>query len=137
VCLRRHHLSKDCRSSTRCVHCGGRHHHSICKNNHGANKGEGDKQCSDSQKNTHLNPHLPALAESQPQLSSHSSGQQTPASTLRCQSYCKLCTKAYVHKPNQPKCGMTIKVMLDGESQRFCITQKVKDALGLQPENSE
>ena len=40
-------LSQDCRSSTRSVHCGEFHHPSICKNNLGANKGEGNKQCSD------------------------------------------------------------------------------------------
>ena len=30
VCLRRHHLSKDCRSSFNCRKCHGRHHISIC-----------------------------------------------------------------------------------------------------------
>ena len=30
VCLRRHHTSRDCRSTLRCTGCGGRHHTSIC-----------------------------------------------------------------------------------------------------------
>lgn len=30
VCLKRHHISRNCRSSTRCSHCRGRHHTSIC-----------------------------------------------------------------------------------------------------------
>ena len=30
VCLRRHHTSRDCRSTLRCTGCGGRHHASLC-----------------------------------------------------------------------------------------------------------
>jgi len=159
VCLRRHHLSKDCRSSTRCVHCSGRHHSSICMSGRGTNKGGGDKHRSDSQTNIvgtmvppqlpsnqhvpqHLNPQLPPLAELQPQLLSQSPGQQTPTTT---QLYCVntevpvlLQTAiAYVHRVNQPECGIVIRLMLDGGSQRSYVTQKVKDALGLQPENTE
>ena len=29
VCLRRGHISRHCRSNTRCIHCHGQHHHSI------------------------------------------------------------------------------------------------------------
>ena len=31
ACLKRHHLSPDCRSPNRCAHCNGWHHTSICK----------------------------------------------------------------------------------------------------------
>ena len=55
VCLKRHHLSKDCRSSARCAHCSGRHHTSICNNSHSSSKG-GDKQRSDSQNLTSSSP---------------------------------------------------------------------------------
>ena len=34
VCLRRHHISRNCRSSARCSKCRGRHHTSICSNSH-------------------------------------------------------------------------------------------------------
>ena len=33
VCLRRHHLSRDCRSTLKCANCNGRHHASICMKN--------------------------------------------------------------------------------------------------------
>ena len=42
-----------------------------------------------------------------------------------------------MHKLNQPKFGMPIRLMLDAGSQRSYVTQKVKDVLGLQLENSE
>ena len=31
VCLKRHHLSRDCRSPIKCACCNGQHHTSICK----------------------------------------------------------------------------------------------------------
>ena len=31
VCLKRNHLSRDCRSNTRCNQCNGRHHTSLCQ----------------------------------------------------------------------------------------------------------
>lgn len=30
ICLKKYHVSRDCRSSNRCRKCGGRHHSSIC-----------------------------------------------------------------------------------------------------------
>ena len=42
-----------------------------------------------------------------------------------------------MHKLNDPKCGMMIRLMLDGGSQRSYISQKVKDALGLVPDYVE
>ena len=30
VCLRKHHTSRECRSTLKCTHCNGRHHVSIC-----------------------------------------------------------------------------------------------------------
>ena len=42
-----------------------------------------------------------------------------------------------MHKLNDPKCGMMIRLMLDGGSQRSYILQKVKDALGLVPDYVE
>ena len=157
VCLKRHHMSKDCRSSIRCARCGGRHHISICKSSYTANKGDGDKQRSDSQ--DHVGSGPTSVVQPQPPPSQHvlqqtipqplpqqqllpTPGQQTPVTT---QLYCVntqvpvllQTAKAYVHKWNDPGCGMTIRLMLDGGSQRSYITQRVRDALGLQPERTE
>ena len=37
TCLKRHHLSKNCRSRLRCESCQGRHHVTICSRNVGQN----------------------------------------------------------------------------------------------------
>ena len=45
--------------------------------------------------------------------------------------------QAHVHKPADPACGMTIRLMFDGGSQRSYITNRVKEALGLETESTE
>lgn len=42
-----------------------------------------------------------------------------------------------MHQLNDSRRGMTVRIMLDGENQRSYITQRVRDALGLQPEHVE
>ena len=48
VCLRRHHLSQDCRSSAKYTRCDGRHHTSIC-NSYTGLQGKGRQQRSDTE----------------------------------------------------------------------------------------
>ena len=45
--------------------------------------------------------------------------------------------QAYIHRPSDPACGMAIRLMLDGGSQRSYITERVKEALGLVTECTE
>ena len=42
--------------------------------------------------------------------------------------------KAYVYKPNEPGHGIIIRLMLNGGSRRSYITQRAKQALGLEPQ---
>ena len=42
-----------------------------------------------------------------------------------------------IHKPGDPGCGITIRIMLDGGSQRSYVTQRVRETLGLEPEGVE
>ena len=37
VCLRKNHMSRECRSNTKCSNCGGRHHTSICSGSPASN----------------------------------------------------------------------------------------------------
>ena len=154
LCLKRHHLSRNCRSPVNCVRCNGRHHTSICKQSQVNSPSAG----SSSPRNQGL-PHpqnqgLPCpqnqgLSCPQNQEVSHLPNQEplispklTPTTT---QLYCVSMSvpvllqtaKAYVYKPNDPCHGITIRLMLDGGSQRSYITQRVKQALGLQPEHVE
>ena len=45
--------------------------------------------------------------------------------------------QAYIHRPTDPACGMNIRLMFDGGSQRSYITERVKEVLGLDTECSE
>ena len=45
--------------------------------------------------------------------------------------------QAYIHRQDDRNCGISIRLILDGGSQRSYITQRVKDALGLESEHVE
>ena len=154
VCLRRHHLSKNCRSSAKCAHCSGRHHSSICKNSCTVSRGQprSDSQNhSAAEHNATITPQLPqsSLPTLQPPTFNLQAPQPLPPGQqdipTTTQLYCVntevpvllQTAKAYVHKLDEPKRGMTIRLMLDGGSQRSYITQRVRDALGLLPDRVE
>ena len=57
TCLRRGHLSRDCRTASKCGHCRGRHHSSICTRMHKTRPQNGEEehlQSSLSEKNSLL-----------------------------------------------------------------------------------
>ena len=154
MCLKRHHLIRDCRSPARCSRCNGRHHTSICKDSPVApsnrSSGNSNHQPSRSQNNTPTGQGLPAnaqqLSSSQaPLLPQTSTAAGPPNSTNTTGLYCVNAdtpvllqtAQAYIHKPSNPSCGMTIRLILDGGSQRSYITQRVKDVLGLESERAE
>ena len=154
VCLKRHHLSRDCRSPARCSRCNGQHHTSICKDSHvppsNRSSGNSNHQPSRSQNNTPTGQGLPANAQQSShsqtsQLSQTSTAAGPPNSTTTTGLYCVNAdtpvllqtAQAYIHKPSNPSCGTTIRLMLDGGSQRSYITQRVKDVLGLESERAE
>jgi len=78
VCLKRHHVSKDCRSSVRCAHFSGWHHTSICDNGHTSTKGDGDKQRSDSRNHTSSSPASLSQPPTNQQTPLPLTNQQTP-----------------------------------------------------------
>ena len=168
VCLRRHHLSRDCRSPVKCTHCNGHHHTSICKNKYAGSQGNRTQGYNSQnhiattrQPPTQLPPtsqspqpptsqsgsltvQPPSLQQSEPpsHQQTHVAEQLlTPTTQLYCvktQVPVLLQTaKAYMFNLNEPNYGMTVRLMLDGGSQRSYMTQRVKDELGLQPEHVE
>ena len=138
VCLKRHHLSRDCRSPIRCARCKGRHHTSICK------EGHTNFQSTRSNVNTNQEPRRQQNQELPPPQNHEPPSPQNHTSATT-QLYCVntalpvllQTAKAYVHKPGDPSQGMTIRVMLDGGSQRSYVTQRVRETLGLEPESVE
>ena len=138
MCLKRYHLSRDCRSSIRCARCKGRHHTSICK--------EGHTNFQSTRSNVHTNQEPPRQQNQElPPPQNHEPPSPQNHTSATTQLYCVntalpvllQTAKAYVHKPGDPSQGMTIRVMLDGGSQRSYVTQRVRETLGLEPEGVE
>lgn len=152
VCLKRHHLSRDCCSAVKCACCNGRHHTSICKDSNSIqssrNSGNSTHHSTHSQSNaaigqgTSANIQQPANRQALQSPVSQSSMTGSPTSTTTTELYCVNANtpvllqtaQVYIHKPYHPTCGTTIRIMLDGWSQRSYMTQRVKDILELQSE---
>lgn len=151
VCLKRHHLSRDCRSTTKCGRCNGRHHTSICNTGQSSRSSNSSHHSACSQNNATIgqstsanNQQLSgsqALQPPHPQTSITGPSTSTTTTGLYCVNadtpVLLQTAQAYIHKPNNPTCGTTIRIILDGGSQRSYMTQRVKDVLGLEPERAE
>ena len=105
-CLKRHHTSRDCRLLISCSLCSGRHHTSLCKGH------DNKPQSADNRTQFSIPPSRPPPT----------SEVQTPSTTTGL--YCVNAdtpvllqtAQAYIHKLDNPACGMNIRLMFDGES---------------------
>ena len=130
VCLKRYHISRDCRSAVKCRKCGGRHHASIClKGISGGEPSVATPRTSEANqgtvtRQTDLNPQ--AVEYSPPTTNSMytSAGMAVLLQTARVQ-VCNL---------DNPQSPMEVRVILDGGSQRSYITHRIRDALSLPAE---
>ena len=127
VCLKRHHMSKDCRSSVKCARCGGRHRTSICNSSHTVPKSEGNKQHTDSQHHAASGSSTPVTTHSASIIGTISAAtvnittraaDLSDNAALLCEYTSPIVAtdraRAYVHKLHNPRCGMTIRLMLYG-----------------------
>ena len=139
-CLRRGHLSRDCRSRSRCSKCSRKHHVSICsggnaESGRSSNLAEPIKkepstggqvdQSQDARSNrTGLNANAPSF------LSHNTTSLYVTANkTVLLQT-----ALTTVRNPHQPMKHQNIRVVLDLGSQRSYITQRTARALSLEPE---
>ena len=130
VCLKKGHISRECRSKSRCSKCGGRHHISICSNSPGRNAPPTTAHSTQPAANSvtptksNLNP------EATPFVA-------TPTTTCFSASTSKtvllLTVRSVVYNPDVPHSNMEVRAILDLGSQRSYITNQVKDALALTP----
>ena len=127
VCLRRHHISRNCRSPARCSRCRGRHHTSICSNS-----------------STRLV--TGTLPSNQAAGDSHSiAGQaiQVPTTSSMCVNspmpILLQTARAVVYDANQPRSTLSLEVraILDLGSQRSYVTARVCEALDMRKVRSE
>ena len=112
VCLKRNHLSRDCRSNIRCSQCNGRHHVSLCQ------RAQGQKNVSTSDRGTdsERNPSERQLPSTQMYV-----GTKTPVllQTATAPTYGKSTT-------------IQARIILDSGSQRSYVTNRLRDRLALE-----
>ena len=138
-CLRKGHLSRDCRSRTRCRPCGGHHHSSIC-----GKLAEQGSETPQPLQQTHggdvaaanvsrpqLNPNAPAFTNPPPvdptvQPPSVSAMYVDSGKMVLLQT-----AVAEVTNPQDSSCSMKVGIVFDGGSQKSYLTQRVKTNLNL------
>jgi hypothetical protein len=135
-CLRKGHLSRDCRSRNRCRTCGRRHHSSICGNL--AERDPGPRRPAQhppsgdgaalNVTNPQLNPDAPVFTSTPPTV-------QPPTTSTMYVGANKMVllqtAVAEVTNPRDPSRASKVGIVFDGGSQKSYLTQRVKDKLAL------
>ena len=129
ACLRKGHMSKDCRSSKNCHGCGGRHHASICPK--GKQQLQGSSTSTGSQQ---LGPNASSRSRS-----NAGGGQQSSISLVVSTKVPTLLQTARVKVRAPGKLAPVIetRILLDTGSQRSYISRQLSEALGLKEEKRE
>ena len=129
ICMARGHISRNCRSKTRCTACNGRHHHAIC--------GERTElKCS---QETPPSSGASQEANSDSTASSLNPGAkpfQHPSASLLVGAKGAILLQTasvQVYDPERPERSMNVRAILDTGSQQSYASQHVKDTLLLKP----
>ena len=148
-CLRKSHLSRDCRSTNRCRTCRGRHPTSICSSSVQL-QGSSDRQPPQPQRPS-TGTSLAVLSGTQPPATLSSSSVPThtqstlnpsasaftspPTSTSLCTNSSKTIllqtALAEISNPRNPALVLNARIVMDSGSQKSYVTQRVKDSLSL------
>ena len=150
ICLKKGHLSRECRSSGRRKLCNGRYHSSIC--DHPTPSSADTQQNSSSRR---VSSSQPSNTSSQPTAVQHSlpppvQNSSTPATTLNPtaasftspptstslyvgtnKAVLLQTTSLEVYNPTNSSLTIKIRLILDSGSQRSYLTEQVKNTLGL------
>ena len=138
TCLRRGHISRDCRSKGKCTKCSGRHHVSICMRGSGSSShmssnpagtvtpGQPTKDPLTSTNKHGLNPEAAAYKSTSTSLYVDASN------TVLLQT-----AQTVVYNLTAPQSPLQVRAILDSGSQKSYVTSRVKDALSLKPEGEQ
>ena len=144
LCLRRSHIGRDCKSTSRCRTCNGCHHTSIChrsparnvddhrthrpQSSHGGNQpsGTGSPTTPPTSRATAttpstLNPGAPTFASTPTSTASYVDTHQTVLLQTAL---------VEVRNPLHPSRRLKLRIVMDNGSQRSYLTQRVKEVLG-------
>ena len=136
-CLRRGHLSRNCRTTSRCQTCHGKHHTSICSR---PNTQEELTRVATTTSPPVAEPTTSNLNPSAPEFTSIEPNPSTLASTL-CVHASKpvllQTASAMVSNPHDASASLKLRIVMDRGSQRSYLTQRARDSLYLQTTNRQ
>ena len=121
VCLKKHHLSKDCRSKLRCQKCRGRHHVTICSRHVGPDSSIPTSLGSTQEPSNEIPSGSGTDALST--TSTFCAGAQTP---ILLQT-----AKLKLFNPTSRSSNTVARAIMDSGSQRTYITSRLRDELDL------
>ena len=143
VCLRKNHISRQCRSSLKCLDCNGRHHSSICPRLVPTSTPTTQPTSLVMGGNQGLNPMSPEFPQprNDEKTEAHAHGtarHQTTSMHVNMKVPVLLQTaKALVYNPKCAHATADVWIILDSGSQRSYLSDRVKNSLSLQPIQSE
>ena len=136
VCLKKGHISKECRSPRGCSSCGKRHHSSLC----GSSK---PSQPDTSQSSQHTLPDMQGHNTAQvtwPSTQKTNSTQSSPVLSMYVSTRTPVLlqtARAQVFQPDKPCNTMDVRIILDSGSQRSYVENRVREILKLPTEQVE
>ncbi|XP_065917691.1 uncharacterized protein [Dysidea avara] len=133
-CLRKNHMSWECRASVRCGSCGGKHHVSICGESHGSiPRAPGTQDLPSSCRQGDL--------FNQNRVNDQTNEVISTTSALNCGSVrapvLLQTARAIVFKVNDPQKRIEARILFDCGIQRSYVTKQVANSLSLTPKCSE
>ena len=134
VCLRRGHISRNCRSKLGCSHCGGRHHVSVCTRDTPAEppgKVPDIENRPSSGSKTSTTTHTALNPDATP-FSSHSTLYVGSSRSTLLQT-----AQVILYNPDNKKSMLRVRAVLDTGSQRSYASDAVKEALSLKPKEKQ
>ena len=136
VCLKKGHISKDCRSSRGCYSCGKRHHTSLCRSYK-------PSQQDISQSSQHISPGRQGHNTAQvthPSTQKTNSTESSPVLSMYVSTRTPVLlqtARAQVFQPDKPSNTMDVRIILDSGSQRSYVENRVRETLELPTEQVE
>ena len=132
VCLRKNHMSRECRSNTKCSNCGGRHHASICSGSPASNTTTVDNQLINQRQGT---------ATSLAGVTIPTTEATPTTSALHCVAtknpVLLQTARAVVFKIGDARARTEARIMFDNGSQRSYVTRELAEALTLKAKHTE
>ena len=135
VCLRRGHISRGCRSRSKCSKCNARHHVSICAQV-SMNEGSAALPVANSTLGTGSAPTFGPGLTPHPILNPEAPPFSVPTSTLYIGSSKNALlqtAQVVLYNPERPSMTLKVRAVLDNGSQRSYATDIVQKALNLEP----